>query len=156
VLIRAKMKKLLTTLLLILTIALQNVMFLPLTSAATTEDSGFESFDVGNILSNPSSDAEGENSSLLDSLQEKAEASSTDQIDSPLIAGILRVINIMMLLIGTFAFVTLFIGGIMMVTANGEEGKIDRSKAILTQSIFGLIIAFMSYFIVTFVQSFFY
>ena len=71
-------------------------------------------------------------------------------------ALILRIINILLLVIGTFAFVTIFYAGILLVTANGEESKIDKSKSILLQSITGVVVAFLAYYIVTFVQSFFY
>lgn len=108
------------------------------------------SFDVFDIFS-PEEPEDGDEITESDILSE-AEAAGT----SPAGIIILRAINILSLLIGTFAFVMIIIGGFMFATAGGEESKVDRGKAILLQSIFGLIIAFLSYMIVTFIQSFFY
>ncbi|MFA5792650.1 MAG: hypothetical protein WC897_02135 [Candidatus Gracilibacteria bacterium] len=143
------MKKLLVTL------ALLIALFAPGVQKTHAEDlnliPGASNFDVSEILVVPDSSS-GQDSSILKSLEGQVDANG--EVSSPLVAGIMRVINILTLLIGTFAFIALFYGGIMMMS--GEENKIDRSKEILTQSIMGLVIAFMSYFIVTFVQSFFY
>jgi hypothetical protein len=65
-------------------------------------------------------------------------------------------INILTILIGTFAFVMIIIGGFVWSTSSGDQSKVDRGKAILVQSILGLVFAMMSYFIVTFVLSFLY
>jgi len=140
------MKKLLITLLIGIAVFMQNP-----SSILTASASDYSGFDVSEVLVVPDSTS-GEESSILDSLNSKVDTSG--EVSSPLVAGILRVINILMLLIGTFAFVTLFYGGIMMMS--GEENQIDRAKTLITQAIMGLVVAFLSYFIVTFVQSFFY
>ena len=75
---------------------------------------------------------------------------------SPTALVVIRVIDILILLVGTFGFIMLIIGGFMFITAGGEESQVDRGKALINQSIFGIIIAFLSYFIVSFVSSFFY
>jgi hypothetical protein len=105
------------------------------------------SFDVFDILT-----PEKEDESTSRDIITQAEAEGT----SPVGIIILKAINILMLTIGTFAFVLIIIGGFMFATSGGDEPKIDRAKAILTQSIMGLIIAFGSYMIVYFIQSFFY
>ncbi len=109
------------------------------------------SFNVREILTISGESGTGEESINANFINQ-AEAEGTS------VAGllILKAINILSLLIGTFAFVTIVIGGFTFVTAGGDETRIDRGKAIVNQSIFGLIIAFMSYFIVTFIISFFY
>ncbi len=72
------------------------------------------------------------------------------------VAIIMWVINILMLLIGTFAFLVIFYSGLLLVTANGDEGKIDKGKGMIWPSILGLLFAFLAYYIASFVQSFFY
>lgn len=105
------------------------------------------SFDVFDILT-PESDDE----TTAGEIVADAEEAGT----SPIGLIILKAINIMMLTIGTFAFVLIIIGGFMFATSGGDEPQIDRAKAILTQAIVGLVMAFGSYMIVYFIQSFFY
>lgn len=112
---------------------------------AVKDSSSFNVFDILSI------DADHESTTAAD-LQAEADAKGT----SPIGLIILKAINIMMLLIGTFAFIMIIIGGVIFATAGGEESSIDRGKAILSQSIIGLVVAFMSYMIVAFIQSFFY
>lgn len=111
-------------------------------------------FDAFGILNVEEDQGLGGSTDLADEIRQDAEGENGS--GSVVAALILRAINLMMLTIGTFAFLTLFYAGILMVTANGDESKIDRAKNILTQSILGLVFAFLAYYIVTFVQSFFY
>lgn len=69
---------------------------------------------------------------------------------------LLRAINILTLMVGTFAFVVIMIAGFKLIYAQGDQTKIDSSKQMITQAIFGLLFAFFSYIIVTFVQSILY
>lgn len=75
---------------------------------------------------------------------------------SPIANVILKAINILTLLIGTFAFVIIIVAGINMIIAQGDQNRIDRSKNMLSQALIGLVLAFTSYMIVTAIQSFFY
>lgn len=109
------------------------------------------SFNVREILTISDESGTGEES-INQTFIDKAEAEGTSVAE----LLILRVINILSLLIGTFAFVVIVIGGFTLVTAGGDETKIDRGKAIINQTIFGVVIAFLSYFIVTFIVSFLY
>lgn len=146
------MKKLFAILALVLSM---NFLGATLAFAATTEpESEYSNFNVFEVLdvTDSTSDNVDNGTDLVKNLQDEAAAKNTS------VAGalILRAINILSLLVGTFAFLMIMYGGFMMVTAGGDQSMIDRSKNVLTQSIFGLILAFMAYFIVTFVQSFFY
>lgn len=119
-------------------------------------DNGYSRFQVDEILDLDTEDnGANADTTFYETIIEDAKSHDGQQISVPA-AIILRVINILTLLIGTFAFVTIMIGGFMMISAGGDEGKIDRAKAILTQSILGMVIAFLAYFITAFVQSFFY
>lgn len=75
---------------------------------------------------------------------------------SAVAALILKAINILSLLIGTFGFVMLMISGFLAITSNGNETQIDKAKAMIGKSIVGVILAFLSYFIVQMVQSLLY
>lgn len=96
----------------------------------------------------------GKTTNFNNEIKEAAEAPSGP--GSVLAALILRVINILLLTIGTFAFVVIFYAGLKLITAGGDTGKIDSAKPVLTQALTGLVITFFAYYIVTFVQSFFY
>lgn len=123
-------------------------------SGATALAYNTDTFDVSDVLNvtDTTSDNEEVTTELGENLQEEADEKGTS------VAGalILRAINILSLLIGTFAFVVILYSGLMMVTAGGDESKIDNAKSMLIQAIFGIVLAFLAYFIVAFVQSFFY
>ena len=72
------------------------------------------------------------------------------------VALMMRAINILLLLIGTFAFLVIFYSGLLLVTSNGDEGKIEKGKGMIMPAILGLVFAFLAYYIASFVQSFFY
>lgn len=71
-------------------------------------------------------------------------------------AYIVRLINFLSMVIGSFAFVAIVIGGIMMVGSGGQEQPISRGKDIIKYAIMGLVVAFSAFFITSFVQSIFY
>lgn len=118
------------------------------------------SFDVLDILSVTEDDAKtagvatssGETTSK--SLVDKGEA--TGGAGSGIAELILRAINILTLLVGTFAFIIILISGFMLVTAQGDQTKIDKAKNMITQCMIGVMFAFFSFMLVTFIQSFFY
>lgn len=115
-----------------------------------------ESFNVLDILSIGDEEDE-QTEHLTEELIEEATTRTEEGVEtSPAAALIIRAINILMLLIGTFGFVLLIIGGFVWSTAAGNETQIDRGKSIITQTVIGIFVAFFSYFIVTFILSFFY
>jgi len=143
------MKKLIATALLacLLVMSSNSIAFATDLDPAKIEDAS--SFNVFDILS---VDDEDNGEHLTETLVAEAEEAGTSAVG----ALILRAINILSLLVGTFAFVMIIIGGFMWSTSGGNETQIDKGKAILTQAIVGLFIAFLAYFIVTFILSFFY
>ncbi|MCC7197563.1 hypothetical protein IT413_05215 [Candidatus Peregrinibacteria bacterium] len=74
----------------------------------------------------------------------------------PIGAYIVRLINFLSMVIGSFAFVAIVIGGIMMVGSGGQEQAISRGKDIIKYAIMGMVVAFSAFFITSFVQSIFY
>lgn len=88
-----------------------------------------ESFDVLNILNVDQGDLG--TSNLNESLRETAEEEGTSLVG----ALILRVINILSLLVGSFAFIMIVIGGFIFVTSGGNEAQTDKGKSILSQAI---------------------
>lgn len=135
------MKKILATLLLALSLTLN-----PAQLAWADSSDSFNVFEILEV------DTGEDTTEFSENIREEAGKKST----SPAGAIILRAINILSLLVGTFAFILILIGGFMMITAGGDESKVDRAKNLLTQAVTGTFLAFMAYFIVVFIQSFFY
>lgn len=88
-----------------------------------------------------------------DFLNEKNEDGSENE--SPIVAFLLRIINFALTVIGSIAILVLIIGGFMLMVAQGNQQKLDEAKDVIKYAIIGLIVTFLSYIIVIFVQSLF-
>lgn len=122
-----------------------------ITDQERSQKSSLDGFDVKSIFSvTPNKEGEPSETITADFIKEAETSGSVIE------AVILRVINILMLFVGTVAMILLMAGGLTWVTADGEEGKVDRGEAIITQTLLGLVFTLLSYVIVTFVVSFFY
>jgi hypothetical protein len=75
---------------------------------------------------------------------------------NPISAYIVRTINFLAMIIGSFAFLTIVVGGIMLLTSGGREHALTRGKDMIKYAVIGLVVALSAYFITAFVQSIFY
>ncbi len=66
---------------------------------------------------------------------------------------IMRFLGLTIVLVAT---VGIIIGGLFYIFSAGDEGKAERGKSIIIASIIGLSVVFMSYLIVTLLQTFIY
>ncbi len=78
-----------------------------------------------------------------------------DESQSPIVSFILRIINFALRIMGALAVVILIIGGFMMMVAQGNEQQLEAGRDTVKYAAIGLIVAFLSYIIVIFVQSLF-
>jgi len=69
---------------------------------------------------------------------------------------ILKLINFLAMVIGSFSFLAIVVGGFMMISSGGEEAQVTRGKDIVKFAIIGLIVVLIAFFLVSFVQSIFY
>lgn len=69
---------------------------------------------------------------------------------------IVKGINYLSLLIGSFSFLAIVVGGFLLVTSGGLESQLQRGKDIIKFAIIGLIVTMLAFFIVSFVQSIIY
>ena len=69
---------------------------------------------------------------------------------------IVRLINLLSLVIGSFSFTAIVIGGVILVISAGSEGTLQKGKDIIKYAIIGLVIGLAAYYITSFVQSIFY
>lgn len=75
---------------------------------------------------------------------------------SPIGAFLLETIDYMLMTIGTVAIGTIVVGGLMLMTAQGQENQLDKGKNAIKFALIGLVVAFSAYIISVFVQSIFY
>lgn len=76
--------------------------------------------------------------------------------NSPIASFVIMIINFLATTIGSLAFLSVIIGGFILLASNGNETMLTKGKDIITMAIIGLIIALSAYFITSFVQSIFY
>lgn len=73
----------------------------------------------------------------------------------PIIAFIITVLEFATQIIGSLAVLIMIIGGFMFMTAQGDQTQIDKAKDVIKYAIIGLVVTFLSYIIVIFLQSLF-
>lgn len=61
---------------------------------------------------------------------------------------VLKTLDLLLSLVGILAMIMLVVGGIMYITAAGDESRTDTAKKIVTYAIIGLIVAITSLIIV--------
>ncbi len=70
-----------------------------------------------------------------------------------LIGTLLRVIDIMILVIGSVALLTLVVAGIFMIANHGDEAWVTKGKGMMLYSILGLLFAFLAFALVNIITS---
>ena len=62
-----------------------------------------------------------------------------------------NIIGNVMILVNTLFFIFMIYAGILWLSSSGEEGKIEKAKSILMWCVIGMVVAFGSYAITTFI-----
>jgi len=75
--------------------------------------------------------------------------------DSPIVSAILMFIEFATRIIGILAVILLIIAGFMFMTAQGNQQNIDNAKDVVKYAVIGLAVTFLSYVMITFIQSMF-
>lgn len=94
---------------------------------------------------------------------EKGYCSNPDQdqayLDSdvkfPVVAFILQIIDITVKIAGTIAIIMLILTGFVMLLSQGNQNAIEKAKQMFLHEIIGVAAIFLSYVIITLVQSIF-
>jgi hypothetical protein len=63
-------------------------------------------------------------------------------------AVLLNVINWVLSILASLSVLMIIFAGIMYITSQGDEGRVDTAKKILTYAIVGLVVALLGYVIV--------
>ncbi len=87
------------------------------------------------------------------STQEKKDNVSNDL--SPIVRFILSTIEFATMVIGSVSMIILILSGLLFIVSEGNEQRITAAKDMFKFTVIGLLVAFMSYIIVIFVQSLF-
>ncbi len=66
---------------------------------------------------------------------------------------ITTLINYILGILGLIAVAFVIYAGVILVTAGGDDGAIDKAKKIITYALVGIVIIMLSYTIVTFVTN---
>lgn len=70
------------------------------------------------------------------------------------IAGFLvRAINLFVEIVASISLIVFIIGGLLTITSEGKEDRIEKGKNAMVYAIIGLAVTFFAFIIVTFVQS---
>jgi len=67
----------------------------------------------------------------------------------------LKVLNFLLSIIGVLAIIMMVIGGILYVTAGGDENRVDTGKKIVLYSIVGVALSLASLALITQIAKFF-
>lgn len=78
---------------------------------------------------------------------------NTNANGGPIIGTVNKVIDLMVSLIGIFALLVFIVGAIFLITANGDDNKIQKGKGAMKYALVGIVFVMMSYTIVVLVQS---
>lgn len=101
-------------------------------------------FPVGDCLT-----AEGQTSFVPTLSEDKGELSGEKGIGGILV----KAINLLTKIIASIALIVFIIGALLTVTSEGKEDRLEKGKTAMFYAIIGLLVAFFSFIIVTFVQS---
>lgn len=63
-----------------------------------------------------------------------------------------NVIKILLSFVGLLSVIFIVVGGIFYILSTGEPARIQKAKSIITNAIIGLIVALVSYAVVTFIS----
>jgi hypothetical protein len=72
---------------------------------------------------------------------------------SPVMEVFLRIIDMLVTVVGSVSVLIFVIGGLILATASGNEQQLQKGKEIFKYAILGLLVTFLSFIVVTFVQS---
>lgn len=77
-------------------------------------------------------------------------------LDASNLGGIIgAIITFLLIIVAIIALFFLIYGGLRWVTSGGDKGKVDEARKTVIAAIVGLIIAFLAFFILSVVLSFF-
>lgn len=78
------------------------------------------------------------------------------QSHSGVVALLVNVISLFVKVISSISLIVFIIGALLVITSEGKEDVLEKGKSAMLYSVIGIIVALMSFVIVTFVRSVLY
>lgn len=92
---------------------------------------------------------------ISDTLTAPGQSTADFEGGDPIVNVIIKFINFALAIIGSLAIILFIIAGFQIMLAQGNQQKLDDAKSIAINAVIGLVITFLAYIIVIFVQSIF-
>ena len=122
-----------------------------------------ETFDVGKFLKvdgNESSEGDTSNEEKKQGQfyfnESKRLSAEMGQDVSPVAVFIIDIINFLIGIVGSVALFIFIVGALLTIVSEGNDDRVQKGKQAMLYSLLGVAMSLMAYFIVTFVQSFFF
>jgi len=136
--------------LLILGIGTPVISSATLAANSATLNPKLENFDVNKYLKIP------DGQTYLDQKSESDLKSNTPNLKNGVVYFIIKFIELLTKIIGSFALLFLIAGGLTLMLSHGNSQLQTKGKQMILYSLLGVVVAFGSLIIVTFVQSLFF
>lgn len=120
-------------------------------NTSTKKKDELGSFDVSEYLQ-----IEGGQTYLETTTKDKDGKETGPNLNSGVVYFIIKLIELLTKIISSFALLFLITGGLVMMVSHGNAQMQTKGKQMILYSLLGLVVAFGSLIIVTFVQSLFF
>jgi len=79
-----------------------------------------------------------------------------DPTHSGVVSILVNVISLFVKIISSISLIVFIIGALLVITSEGKEDVLEKGKSAMLYSVIGIVVALLSFVIVTFVRSVFY
>lgn len=76
--------------------------------------------------------------------------------DFGVVGFLIKAIDLFVKIIGAIALVVFILGALLTILSEGKEDRLEKGKSAMVYALIGLVITFMAFIIVSFVQSIFF
>ncbi|MBI4994241.1 hypothetical protein HZC21_01180 [Candidatus Peregrinibacteria bacterium] len=82
--------------------------------------------------------------------------STTVANEGGVVGFLIKAIDLFVKIIGAIALIVFILGALLTILSEGKEDRLEKGKSAMVYALIGLIITFMAFIIVSFVQSIFF
>lgn len=84
------------------------------------------------------------------------DSAAADPNSTGVVGFLIKAIDLFVKIIGAIALVVFILGALLTILSEGKEDRLEKGKSAMVYALIGLIITFMAFIIVSFVQSIFF
>ena len=81
---------------------------------------------------------------------------TSDPTSTGVVGFLIKTIDLFVKIIGAIALVVFILGALLTILSEGKEYRLEKGKSAMVYAVIGLVITFMAFIIVSFVQSIFF